>query len=401
MNEKYRFLKGALCGALAMLCIMTAVSGIKKTVVSAVPQLSVMKEESGDGKFSEEKLKRIRAVIDSVYLREDEIDEAALTEGMYEGYVRALGDPYSVYFTEEEAKELVQGISGEYSGVGAVLSQSYETKAVTITNVFRDSPAEKAGVKSGDILYQVDEHEITDEDLNQVVAWIKGEEGTEVTLHVIRDSEELELIAVRGIVEAQTVEYEMKDSQVGYIRVTEFDKVTLEQFREALDELDSQGMQGLVIDLRSNPGGDLDTVLDMLRLILPKGTIVSTEDREGEAEEYICDGKQEFQRPLAVLVNGYSASASEIFSGAVQDYKKGKIVGTTTYGKGVVQEVISLLDGSYIKLTTSEYFLPSGRSINEVGIVPDVEVEYERDEENEDADNQLDNALEVVRKELE
>ena len=223
---------------------------------------------------------------------------------MYEGYVRALGDPYSVYFTEEEAKELVQGISGEYSGVGAVLSQSYETKAVTITNVFRDSPAEKAGVKSGDILYQVDEHEITDEDLNQVVAWIKGEEGTEVTLHVIRDSEELELIAVRGIVEAQTVEYEMKDSQVGYIRVTEFDKVTLEQFREALDELDSQGMQGLVIDLRSNPGGDLDTVLDMLRLILPKGTIVSTEDREGEAEEYICDGKQEFQRPLAVLVNG-------------------------------------------------------------------------------------------------
>ena len=220
MTEKYRFLKGALCGALAMLCIMTAVSGIKKTVVSAVPQLSVMKEESGDGKFSEEKLKRIRAVIDSVYLREDEIDEAALTEGMYEGYVRALGDPYSVYFTEEEAKELVQGISGEYSGVGAVLSQSYETKAVTITNVFRDSPAEKAGVKSGDILYQVDEHEITDEDLNQVVAWIKGEEGTEVTLHVIRDSEELELIAVRGIVEAQTVEYEMKDSQVGYIRVT-------------------------------------------------------------------------------------------------------------------------------------------------------------------------------------
>ena len=174
-----------------------------------------------------------------------------------------------------------RGISGEYSGVGAVLSQSYETKAVTITNVFRDSPAEKAGVKSGDILYQVDEHEITDEDLNQVVAWIKGEEGTEVTLHVIRDSEELELIAVRGIVEAQTVEYEMKDSQVGYIRVTEFDKVTLEQFREALDELDSQGMQGLVIDLRSNPGGDLDTVLDMLRLILPKGIIVSTENKEG------------------------------------------------------------------------------------------------------------------------
>lgn len=400
MNEKYKFLKGALCGALAMLCIITAATGIKKTVANAMPQLSAVGEESGNGEFSEEKLKRIRGVIDSVYLREDEIDDAALTEGMYEGYVRALGDPYSAYYTEEEAKELMQGISGEYSGIGAVLSLSYETNAVTITNVFRESPAEEAGLEAGDILYQVDGHEIADEDLNQVVAWIKGEEGTEVTLHVVRDSEELELTAVRRIVKTQTVEYEMKDSRIGYIRVMEFDTVTYEQFKSALAELDGQGMEGLVIDLRSNPGGDLDTVLDMLRLILPKGTIISTENKEGKAEEYTCDGKQEFDRPLAVLVNGYSASASEIFSGAVQDYKKGKIVGTTTYGKGVVQEVISLLDGSYIKVTTSEYFLPSGRSINEAGITPDVEVEYEPNEEDEEADNQLDKALEVVREGL-
>lgn len=400
MNEKYKFLKGALCGALAMLCIITAATGIKKTVANAMPQLSAVGEESGKGEFSEEKLKRIRGVIDSVYLREDEIDDAALTEGMYEGYVRALGDPYSAYYTEEEAKELMQGISGEYSGIGAVLSQSYETNAVTITNVFRESPAEEAGLEAGDILYQVDGHEIADEDLNQVVAWIKGEEGTEVTLHVVRDSEELELTAVRRIVKTQTVEYEMKDSRIGYIRVMEFDTVTYEQFKSALAELDSQGMEGLVIDLRSNPGGDLDTVLDMLRLILPKGTIISTANKDGKEKEYTCDGKQEFNRPLAVLVNGYSASASEIFSGAVQDYKKGKIVGTTTYGKGVVQEVISLLDGSYIKVTTSEYFLPSGRSINEAGITPDVEVEYEPNEEDEEADNQLDKALEVIREEL-
>lgn len=400
MNEKYKFLKGALCGALAMLCIITAATGIKKTVANAMPQLSSVGEESGNGEFSEEKLKRIRGVIDSVYLREDEIDDAALIEGMYEGYVRALGDPYSAYYTEEEAKELMQGISGEYSGIGAVLSRSYETNAVTITNVFRESPAEEAGLEAGDILYQVDGHEIADEDLNQVVAWIKGEEGTEVTLHVVRDSEELELTAVRRIVKTQTVEYEMKDSRIGYIRVMEFNTVTYEQFKSALAELDSQGMEGLVIDLRSNPGGDLDTVLDILRLILPKGTIISTENKEGKVEEYTCDGKQEFDRPLAVLVNGYSASASEIFSGAVQDYKKGKIVGTTTYGKGVVQEVISLLDGSYIKVTTSEYFLPSGRSINEAGITPDVEVEYEPNEEDEEADNQLDKALEVIREEL-
>lgn len=400
MDEKNRFLKGALCGALAMLCVVMAVSGIKKMAVNVVPQLSIIKEKDKEGQFSEEKLKRIRAVIDSMYLREDEIDEADLTEGMYEGYVRALGDPYSVYYTEEEAKELMQGISGEYSGIGAALSQNRETKVITITNVYRDSPAEEAGLKAGDILFQVDDHEITDEELNQIVAWIKGEEGTEVTLHVLREAEELELTAVRRVIEVQTVEYEMKDSQVGYIRVTEFDKVTCDQFQEALNSLDREGMQGLVIDLRSNPGGSLDTVLDMLRLILPKGTIVSTENKDGKEKEYTCDGKQEFTRPLAVLVNGYSASASEIFSGAVQDYKKGKIIGTTTFGKGVVQEVVGLLDGSYIKITTSEYFLPSGRSINEAGITPDVEVEYEPDEENEDADNQLEKALEVVREEL-
>lgn len=400
MKEDHRFWKGALCGALTMLCIVVAAGGVKKMVVSAVPQLTVIGEKNDSGKFSEDKLKRIRAVIDGLYLREDEIDEEALTEGMYKGYVSGLGDPYSVYYTEEESKELVQGISGEYSGIGAALLQNRETNAVTITNVYRDSPAEEAGLKEGDILYQVDDHEITDEDLNQIVSWIKGEEGTEVKLHVIRDSEEVELTAVRRVIEVQTVEYEMKDSQVGYIRVTEFDQVTCEQFQKALADLDSQGMQGLVIDLRSNPGGNLDTVLDMLRIILPKGTIVSTKNKDGKEEAYTCDGKQEFTRPLAVLVNGYSASASEIFSGAVQDYKKGKIVGTTTYGKGVVQEVISLLDGSYIKITTSEYFLPSGRSINEAGITPDVEVAYEPDEEDEEADNQLEKALEVVREEI-
>lgn len=400
MKENNRFLKGVLCGALAMLCIVAATGSIKKMAVKAMPQLSVIGAENKDEEFSEEKLKRIRATIDSMYLRADEIDESALTEGMYKGYVNALGDPYSVYYTEEEAEELMQGISGEYSGIGAALLRNEETKTVTITNVYQDSPADEAGLEAGDILYQVDDHEIADEDLNQVVTWIKGEEGTEVTLHVIRDGEELELKAVRRLIEVQTVEYEMKDSQVGYIRVTEFNNPTYDQFRNALSELDGQGMKGLIIDLRSNPGGNLDTVLDMLRLILPKGTIVSTKEKKGKGEEYTCDGKQEFNRPLAVLVNGYSASASEIFSGAVQDYKKGKIVGTTTYGKGVVQEVLGLLDGSFIKITTSEYFLPSGRSINEKGITPDVEVEYEPDEENEDADNQLDKALEVVQDEL-
>lgn len=399
MKEDHKFLKGALCGALAMLCVMAAVSGMK-SIAARFPQLAAISGADKKDEFPEEKLEVIRAAMDRYYLHADEIDEEALKEGIYAGYVSGLGDPYSAYYTEEEAKELLQGISGEYSGIGAALSKNNETNVVTITNVYKDSPAEEAGMKEGDILYQVDEHEVTGEDLNQVVAWIKGEEGTEVKLYVIRDSEELELTAVRRMIEVQTVTYEMKDSDIGYIWVSEFDTVTYEQFKDALAALDEEGMQGLVIDLRSNPGGNLTVVLNMLGQILPKGTIVSTENREGKAEEYTCDGAHEFTRPLAVLVNGYSASASEIFSGAVQDYGKGKIVGTTTFGKGVVQEVLGLADGSYLKITISEYFLPSGRSIDKVGITPDVEVEYERNEEDENADNQLEKAIEVVREEF-
>ena len=216
-------------------------------------------------------------------------------------------------------------------------------------------------------------------------------------MYVVRDSEKLELTAVRRIVESETVEYEMKEGKAGYIQVKEFDSVTYEQFREAWEDLEGQNMQGLIIDLRSNPGGNLDIVLEMLRMILPKGTIVSTEDKSGEKEEYFCDGKQEFTRPLAVLVNGYSASASEIFAGAVQDYGIGTIVGTNTYGKGVVQRILNLKDGSSVKITISEYFLPSGRNIDKKGIAPDIEIDYEENEENPDADNQLEKALEIVR----
>lgn len=393
MKENQKFWKGALCGALAMLCVAAAFGAVKKSAAVLHPQ-------KADGTFSEEKLEQIGEVIDTYYLRSEELDEKALAEGVYAGYVKALGDPYSVYYTEEETKKMMEQVTGEYCGVGAILSQNRETNAVEISGVFRNSPAEEAGLKEGDLLLQVDDHVIGEEDLSQIVTWIKGEENTEVILHVLRGSEQLELTATRRIVESETVEYEQKDEGIGYIRVSEFDTVTYQQFRDAWEDLERQGMQGLIIDLRSNPGGNLDTVLDMLRMILPEGTIVSTEDKSGEKEEYFCDGSQEFTRPLAVLVNGYSASASEIFAGAVQDYGLGKIIGTETYGKGVVQRLINLGDGSCVKLTISEYFLPSGRSINEKGIAPDVEVEYEGNEENPEADNQLEKAIEVMREEL-
>ena len=348
----------------------------------------------------EDKLDQINGLIENYYLYEDEIDEDALIDGIYSGYASALGDPYTEYYDKEETQALLETTSGEFSGIGATMSMGVDSGEITIVNVYKDSPADKAGLQEGDILYQVDDKETAGEDLDTVVSWIKGEQGTDVTLHVLRNGEEIEATATRDIIEIQTVDYEMKDGQIGYIAVSEVDDVTYEQFKTALDDLEAQGMQGLVIDLRGNPGGNLSTVTDMLKLLLPEGTIVSTKDKYGNTEEITCDGSNEFTSPLAVLVNQYSASASEIFSGAIQDYGIGQIVGMTTYGKGVVQQLMDLGDGTYLKITIAEYYTPSGRSINGVGVEPDVEVEYEYDSENPEADNQLDRALEVVQGEI-
>ena len=348
----------------------------------------------------EDKLDQINGLIENYYLYEDEIDEDALIDGIYSGYASALGDPYTEYYDKEETQALLEMTSGEFSGIGATMSMGVDSGEITIVNVYKDSPADKAGLQEGDILYQVDDKETAGEDLDTVVSWIKGEQGTDVTLHVLRNGEEIEATATRDIIEIQTVDYEMKDGQIGYIAVSEFDDVTYEQFKTALDDLEAQGMQGLVIDLRGNPGGNLSTVTDMLKLLLPEGTIVSTKDKYGNTEEITCDGSNEFTKPLAVLVNQYSASASEIFSGAIQDYGIGQIVGMTTYGKGVVQQLMDLGDGTYLKITIAEYYTPSGRSINGVGVEPDVEEEYEYDSENPEADNQLDRALEVVQGEI-
>ena len=395
MKKDNRFLKGALVGALAMFCVIIVGGGLWK----AASSFGIVPAFTGKAK-AERKLKLLDTIIDKYYLYEDEVDEDALAEGMYAGYLGGLDDPYSAYFTEEETKALFESVSGEFYGVGAVLSQNVSTGEVTITQVYEESPAEKAGLREGDILLQVDEQKITDESLDEIVNWIKGEKGSEVVLHVLRDGKETEVTAVRDIVKSVTVEYELKEDQIGYIYIQEFDDVTVEQFEDALKELEAKGMRGLVIDIRNNPGGNLDTVVEMLQMLLPKGDIVSIRNRNGEQEKYTCDGSREFEKPLAVLVNQYSASASEIFSGAVQDYGVGEIVGMTTYGKGVVQDILNLGDGTSMKITTAEYFLPSGRSINEKGVTPDVEVEYVYDEENPEYDNQLEKAIETVKKEL-
>lgn len=393
-----RFWTGVLTGAAAAVLILGGVWGAGRIL------------DFGDGDFTsenvseadvEEKLDQLEGLIEDYYLYEDEVDKDALIEGIYTGYAGALGDPYTEYYDEEETKALQESTSGEFSGIGATMSQDAETGVITVVNVYKGSPAEKAGILEGDILSGVDGRSTDGQDLENVVSWIKGEQGTEVSVVVVRDGEEVEMTAVRDIIEVQTVEYEMKAGQVGYISVSEFDSVTYDQFKTALEDLEASGMEGLVIDLRSNPGGNLSTVTDMLKLLLPEGTIVSTKDKYGNTEEITCDGTHEFTKPLVVLVNQYSASASEIFCGAVQDYGTGTIVGTTTYGKGVVQQLLDLGDGTCLKLTIAEYYTPSGRSINGTGVTPDVEVEYEYNAQDPEADNQLDRALEIVQDQIE
>ena len=267
------FWKGALCGALAMFAVVSIIWGAGKASGALVKsKMNTATEEnttSGieiDEDTTSAKLKYLQQLVDEYYLYSDDVDGSALQEGIYAGYINALGDPYSVYYDEEETKALFESTSGEYSGIGVVFSQNANTKISTAVQVYPGSPAEEAGVKAGDILYKVDGEDVTSEDLSEVVAKIRGEEGTQVTLTVLRGDSQQEVVLdiTRGVVQVQTVTYTMKDNQIGYIRITEFDKVTYEQFENALNDLNEQGMEGLVVDLRANPGGNLDTVSNIL-----------------------------------------------------------------------------------------------------------------------------------------
>lgn len=395
-NRKPGFKTGLFVGILCAVLLLSSLWGAVHLADYLFASGSIT--QSGTQVKVDKKLKTLSALVDKYYLYEDDVDNDALAEGIYKGYAEALGDKYTVYYDEEETTKLMESTSGEFSGIGVVVSQNVDTKEVLVLNVYKDSPAEEAGMLAGDVIVGVDGTDVSGEDLNTIVARIRGESGTSVQVTVRRDTEDIDLTAVRRTIEAQTIDYKMLDHQIGYIIVSEFNTATYHQFKEALEDLETQGMEKLIIDLRGNPGGNVDTVTDMLRLLLPEGVIMSTRDKNGKGEEYLCDGSHEFTKPLAVLVNENSASAAEIFSGAVQDYKIGTIVGKTTYGKGVMQTVINLQDGTSVKITVAEYYLPSGRSINGTGVVPDVEAEYEYDENHPDADSQLEKAIEVLEK---
>ena len=347
------------------------------------------------------KLQVLEDTISKYYL--EEVDEETLKKGVYEGLLGSLGDPYSVYYSQEELQELQDKTEGIYYGIGAYVGMDTDKMLPRLTGIIDGTPAQESGLRAGDWIYKVDGEEIQGEELSQVVSRIKGEEGTTVHLTLIREGESdyLEVDVVRRKVESPTVEQKMLDERIGYIQITEFDTVTLDQFTEALAVCRGSGMQGLILDLRGNPGGNLTTVCDIAREILPEGLIVYTEDKNGKRTEYSSDGEKQMQEELVVLVDSGSASASEILAGAVKDYGIGTLVGTTTFGKGIVQRIITLSDGSAVKLTVSNYYTPNGNNIHKVGVSPDVEepfdaeAYYERDE-----DNQLEKAIEVMNDKL-
>jgi len=339
----------------------------------------------------------IEGIIDKKYYDEYSTDD--LEDGIYAGLIDALGDKYAKYYSAEMVKELQQDTGGYYTGIGAYVSYDEEKDICVIAGTMDNTPASKADLRAGDIIYMVDGVETQGMQSNEVVKLIKGDEGTKVHISIIREGvdEILEFDLKRSKVETYSVSYEMLDDNIGYIAISEFDSNTPDQFTEGLATLKDEGARGFIFDLRSNLGGNVDAVCQMCRQILPEGVIVYTLDKYGNRKDYNCDGNNKLDLPLVVLTNSYSASASEIMTGAIKDYEMGTIVGTTTYGKGVVQQIIPLTDGSAVKLTSSKYFTPNGVCIHGTGITPDIEVKFDSDAYyNDGIDNQLDAAIEEM-----
>lgn len=357
-------------------------------------QSDAVTDSDGIGSEVEGKLNAIDSVLESFYF--GDVDDETAKDNIYKAYLSSYGDKYTMYYTADEYKALKESTNGKFYGIGAVCQLSGEG-GVLLVDVYDNGAGYQAGLRSGDRVVNVDGRDITDMELSSAVALIKGDKGTSVTLEVIRGTERLTFSVVRDAVEAKTVSYTLLDNNIGYLSISQFEEVTTKQFKAAVEYLQSQGMKGLVIDIRNNPGGLLDTVVGMLKYMLPDGLIVYTEDKQGNRKEYKGQDNDEFNLPLAVLVNGNSASASEIFAGAIQDYGKGTIIGTQTYGKGIVQTVKPLTDGSAIKFTIAKYFTPKGQDIHGKGVTPDMVVEYGTDA---DVDTQLDAAIKNVEAQI-
>lgn len=348
---------------------------------------------SPESAAANQKIEVICDLIDEEFLFEK--DEYELTEGMYAGLVSGLEDPYSEYYTAEEYLSVSQTHEGHYKGIGVVMIQEKNTGIISVGHCYEESPAKKAGVLEGDIFYKVDGETIDGMELSDVATAIKnnGRDDVVITIYREKTQEYIDIKIIKEEIEIPVVEHEMMESNIGYIAIYQFTAVTAAQFETAYHELLNSGMKRLIVDLRDNPGGLLSGVVDTLNCIMPEGLLVYTEDKEGNREEYFSKGETPIEIPLVVLINENSASASEIFAGAVKDHEVGTLVGVTTFGKGIVQKTFGLNDGSVVKLTVSSYFTPNGVNIHGTGVEPDITVELPEDGKE---DTQLQRAVEEL-----
>ena len=352
------------------------------------------------------KVMAIREYIDNSYLRE--VDDDSLLDGQLKGMVQALEDPYSVYMTNDEFTSFTQETAGVYGGIGVVVTPG-DDNLITVVSPIEGTPGERAGLKTGDKIIKVNGVEYPAEKMDEAVAVMKGEPNTKVNLTIMRpnrnnDFNEVNLEITREIIRLITVKSDVIDNNIGYLKITSFDEITYEDFMKELDVLKKSNVEGIVLDLRNNPGGLLNICADIADELLAEGDIVYTQTKNGE-RDYLKSDKKMIDVPLVVLVNEGSASASEILAGAIKDHERGELIGTTTFGKGVVQRIRDLGDGTGLKLTVSEYFTPKGVNIHGIGITPDIVVELNEEAEGIgseflDQDNQLQKAIEVLKSKI-
>ena len=398
----------------AAICAVFAVASVSVSLTVALQNASAGVESPLHVTTQEEYETAQRyARLEEVYQRlmgeyYKELDSDTLVQGAIDGMMESVGDPYTFYYTPEDLAKMYEDHNGLYCGVGMLVSSDKQGRLVVL-RVFKNSPAQTAGLLPGDVILSADGEAVsaeTTEAMSMATARIKGEAGTYVRLSVLRKEQTLELDIERNNVSVNRVEYQILDGNVGYLVLYEFFGDAVSGVREALNAFEEAGVRGIIFDVRSNTGGQLDICLDICDMVLPEGLIVYTEDRNGRRENYYSNADR-CEIPMVVLVNEMSASASEIFAASIQDYGVAKIVGTKTFGKGIVQTQYEFpSDGAGMQLTTSRYFTPKGRSIHGEGVTPDVVVEmndsydasiYAPDMNN---DNQLKTAYDVLLKEI-
>lgn len=397
VEEKRR---GRNQGISISLLAFAVISIVIIAVLSFAGKSSIKSDSELIDKGTAQKMDSLWKMIDKYYLWDDDVNVSAARDNMYKGIMNSLGDPYTVYYTKDEYAELTEDYMGEYSGIGAYIAQNQDTMEAYISRPMPSSPAEEAGLVANDYIYEVDGENVIGQDLNLIVSKIKGPEGTTVDIGVKHNNEgEIETFTIeRRKIEIVRLESEMLEDNIGYIWIYEFETNTDKQFDKAYNELKEQGMQGLIVDLRDNPGGDVNVVLNLCDKFLDDGIMIYTKTKYGISEKFKADAACE-KIPMVIITNQNSASASEIFTGVMKERGVATVVGNVTFGKGIVQALFELSDGSGLKITESEYYLPNDECIHGVGITPDFEVDldykaYRQDKSN---DAQKKKAIEVMK----